>query len=44
MFVVFILINFDFFGVFQTMLAHTRQIPVWTVILYFLSRDTRVNA
>jgi hypothetical protein len=44
MFVVFILINFDFFGLFQTMLAHTRQIPVWAVVLYFLSRDTRVHA
>jgi hypothetical protein len=38
MFLVFILINFDFFGVFQTMLAHTRQIPVWTAVLWILSR------
>jgi hypothetical protein len=40
MFLVFILINFDFFGVVQTMLAHSRQIPVWTAVLYLLSRAT----
>ena len=38
MFLVFILINFDFFGLGQTVLAHTRQIPVWTAALWVLSR------
>lgn len=38
MFLIFILINFDFFGVGQTVLAHTRQIPVWVAVLWVLSR------
>ncbi len=41
MFLVFILINFDFFGVVNTILSHTRQIPVWGLAFYVLSRDTR---
>jgi hypothetical protein len=41
MFLVFVLINFDFFGIVQIVLAHTRQIPAWALALYFLSRDTR---
>jgi hypothetical protein len=41
MFLIFILINFDFFGIGQIVLAHSRQIPVWTAALYFMSRDTR---
>jgi hypothetical protein len=44
MFLVFILINFDFFGVGQIILSHTRQIPVWTAALYVLSRDGRSPA
>jgi hypothetical protein len=41
MFLIFILINFDFFGIGQIVLSHTRQIPVWLGILYVLSRDGR---
>jgi hypothetical protein len=41
MFLIFILINFDFFGIGQIILSHTRQIPVWTAVLYVLSRDAR---
>jgi hypothetical protein len=41
MFLVFIVINFDFFGVVQTMLSHTRQVPVWGFVFWVLSRDTR---
>ena len=40
LFLVFILINFDFFGVVQTILSHTRQIPVWVAVLWVLSRET----
>jgi hypothetical protein len=44
MYLIFILINFDFFGVGQIALAHTRQIPVWIAALYVLSRDVRPAA
>lgn len=35
---VVILLNHDFFGVFQMFLAHTRQLVVWPLVLYFMSR------
>src|SRR5438093_577811 len=37
-YVVVILLNHDFFGVFQMFLAHTRQLVVWPLVLYFMSR------
>jgi hypothetical protein len=40
-FMVLLFINFDFFGVAQSLLSHTRQLPVWIAVLYLLSRDQR---
>jgi hypothetical protein len=40
-FMVLVFINFDFFGIAQSLLSHTRQLPVWIVVLYLLSRDHR---
>jgi hypothetical protein len=40
-FMVLLFINFDFFGLAQSLLSHTRQLPVWIVVLYLLSRDQR---
>ena len=38
---VLLFINFDFFGLAQSLLSHTRQLPVWIAALYLLSRDPR---
>ena len=43
-FMVLVFINFDFFGVAQSVLSHTRQLPVWIAVLYLLSRDHRSAA
>jgi hypothetical protein len=40
-FMVLLFINFDFFGLAQSLLSHTRQLPVWIAALYLLSRDPR---
>lgn len=35
--VVLLFVNFDCFGIGQTILSHTRQLPVWLLISYVLS-------
>jgi hypothetical protein len=42
-FMVLLFINFDFFGLAQSLLSHTRQLPVWIGALYLLSRDQRAR-
>ena len=38
-----ILMNADFFGIGIVFVSHTRVLPVWLILFYFLSRRSRYS-